>query len=99
MKGLKTQESEKFNNFWKIVQAKAASQGKVFFADCGEGRDFTLDNMEGEDMRGWLISEAQVEEFQVEWEKGRVSDKWIDDIYWAEWNIQDGILSIEFNTY
>lgn len=99
MRGLRTQENEKFNRFWEIIQSKAASEGMMFFADCGEGREFFLENMEGEDMRGWLIPANQIEEFKPEWEKYDVSDKWIDNIFWAEWSIQNGIVSVEFNTY
>lgn len=99
MKGLKTQESEEFNHFWKIVQEKASSQEMIFFADCGEGREFFLDDMEGEDIRGWLIPKAQAEEFEKEWKNDNVSDKWIDNIFWAEWSIQNNIVSVEFNTY
>lgn len=99
MKGLRTLENEKFNRFWEVIQAEAASRGLVFFADCGEGREFFLDDMEGEDIRGWLIPVDKAEEFQREWEKYNVSDQWIDSIFWAEWSINEGTVSVEFNTY
>ena len=99
MRGLRTQENEKFNRYWEIVQSKAASLGMIFFADCGEGREFYLKDMEGEDIRGWLIPLDKAEEFQREWEKYNESDQWIDSIFWAEWTINDGAVSVEFNTY
>ena len=30
MRGLRTQENEKFNRFWEIIQSKAASKGMMF---------------------------------------------------------------------
>lgn len=99
MQGLKTQENEKFNKFWNLVQEIASKQGKRFFLDCGEGREFFLDDMEGEDLRGWLIPIDDVEEFEKEWKKNHVSDKWIDNIYWAEWKEINNIITVEFNTY
>ena len=46
MKGLRSQESEKFNRFWDLVQDEAATQGCVFFGDCGEGRDLVTEELE-----------------------------------------------------
>ena len=99
MQGLKTQESQKFNKFWGIVQDAALSKGKMFFLDCGEGREFFLDDMEGEDLRGWLIPLDDINEFEKEWLKDDVSDKWVDNITWAEWKNTDGVVTVEFNTY
>lgn len=42
MRGLKTQESGKFNRFWTLIQAAAAQENCVFFGYAGEGRDFPL---------------------------------------------------------
>ena len=52
MKGLRSQESEKFNRFWDLVQDEAATQGCVFFGDCGEGRDLVTEELEGENFSG-----------------------------------------------
>lgn len=99
MQGLRTQEDKKFNRFWEIVQNTANEQGKMFFLECGEGREFFLDDMEGEDLRGWLIPTENIEEFKKEWEADNVSDKWIDNIFWAEWMNTGGTITVEFNTY
>lgn len=99
MRGLKTQEEKRFNRFWEIVQDTAKAQGKVFFLDCGEGREFLFDDMEGEDLRGWFIPLEKVIEFEPEWMKNDVSDKWTDYIFWAEWKNDNGIVTVEFNTY
>lgn len=99
MQGLKTQESEKFNKFWELVQKAALKQDKKFFLDCGEGREFFLEDMEGEDLRGWLIPLDKVKEFEPVWKADNISDDWIDNISWAEWSNVNGIVTVEFNTY
>lgn len=99
MKGLRTQESDKFNVFWDLVQREAKKQGMFFFADCGEGHDFETDDMEGEDFCGWLVPVDKIKEFEAEWEQHNVSDEWIDNMVWAEWENTDGVISVEFNNY
>lgn len=99
MQGLRTQESDKFNKFWELVQATAKSKEMFFFADCGEGHDFETDDMEGEDFCGWLIPLSQVSEFEPGWSKRAVSDEWIDNMVWAEWSNNNGKISVEFNNY
>ncbi len=99
MQGLKTQESDKFNRFWELVQAEAARQNKVFFADCGEGHILETPVIECEDMRGWLIPKEKAKEFEKEWQQDKVSDEWTDFIFWAEWSKNDGNIKIRFETY
>jgi hypothetical protein len=99
MRGLKTVENSKFLRYWKLVDAKAKELGKVFYAECGEGHLLEADDIECEDMRGWLIPVDQSEEFEAEWRTDNVSDKWIDNIYWAEWSNDRGTIEIQFNTY
>lgn len=99
MLGLRTQESEKFNKYWELVQEKAKLNGKVFFADCGEGNDFETDSMEGEDFCGWLIPLDKVKEFEPNWKENNVSDQWIDDMVWLECVNDNGTITIEFNKY
>lgn len=97
MQGLRTQESDKFNRFWNIVQETAKIQGMIFYADCGEGRNFETEDMEGEDFWGWLVSIDEAEEFEPDWKKNLVSDEWIDKMIYAEWRYDNGIISVEFN--
>lgn len=99
MKGLKSQENDKFLKFWALVENFAEKQGCIFYAECGEGHMLETDVMECEDMRGWLIPQKQASEFEKEWRINRVSDKWIDNICWAEWRVKGGKVLVEFNTY
>lgn len=99
MRGLKTQEGNKFNKFWDIVSSQALKNNKIFFLECGEGREFETEGMEGEDLRGWLIPIDKADEFEKEWLKDNVSDKWLDFIIWAEWRNKNGHISVEFVSY
>ncbi len=99
MLGLRTQESEKFNAFWDIIQAEASKTNCVFFGDCGEGRDFETDTMEGEDFSGWLIPKADAENFETMFLKGNVEDKWSKYIVFALWKETNGIISVGFEKF
>jgi hypothetical protein len=99
MQGLKTHETPKFLRFWSIVQKEAQENNNVFFLECGEGRDFEDEDMECEDLRGWLIPVSLVPQFQDEWEKDSVSDDWIDYIRWAEWKHVGNEIAVIFQDY
>ena len=103
MRGLKTQESEKFNRFHELIQKTANKQGMVWFAFAGEGNDFKTDEMEGEDVSGWLIPKKSADEFEKQWIKNHdisTLERWEDFFIWAEWRkAGDGTISIEFVRY
>lgn len=99
MLGLKTQENEKFRNFWKKVQLEASKQQSIFFLNCGEGKNFETDTMEGEDLSGWLIPKDKANLFEKEWLKNKVSDKWVDNMFWVEWKKINDEIFIELKTY
>ena len=46
MLGLRTQENNKFINFFKLVQDEASKANKVFFLDFGECEDIDFMDME-----------------------------------------------------
>lgn len=85
MRGLKTQEGNNFLAFFRLVQAEAQKRDSVFFLECGEGNDFSGDNIEGEDLRGWLIPVERADEFEHEWLNGDPSGNWENHIAWALW--------------
>ena len=78
---------KKFDLFFELVQNTAKSKGFQFFMNSGEGRDFETEEMEGEDLFGWLIPNELIPEFQKEWmsQKG-ISDKWDDFMTFALWD-------------
>ena len=99
MLGLRTQESEKFNVFWEIIQKTAQKSNSTFFGDCGEGRDFETSDMEGEDFSGWLIPNDKVADFEKEFIERKISDKWSDFITFAIWKEKDNGISVEFRQF
>lgn len=99
MQGLKTQESSKFLKFFKIVQEEAAKLNSVFFLDCGEGREFENENLEGEDLSGWVIPTNMINEFEPEFEKDEVSERWVDFVRFVIWNENKNTISIHFKSY
>ncbi len=96
MQGLRTQETNKFEKFFAIVQDAARKKNCVFFLDSGDGREFETDSLEGEDLMGWLIPSDKATEFTKEWETGDVSDEWSDFYVWATWENADHPI-IKFN--
>ena len=99
MRGLRTQESEKFNIFWDLIQESARKRNSVFFGDCGEGRDFKTFDMEGEDFCGWLIPNEKSNEFEKEFLEGEVTDKWSDYITFVIWDKAGEDISVEFKQF
>ena len=96
MRGLRTQESEKFNTYFALIQAAAKKQNAVFFADAGDGNDFETPDMEGENMMGWLIPTEKVAEFEPLWTVSAVDDSWSDFFGWAIWSIVNDSVEILF---
>ena len=96
MLGLRTQESDKFEEYFLIVQAEAKKTGCVFFFDTGDGREFETNTLEGEDLMGWLIPDDKVPKFINEYEQWSVSDDWLDFYKWAIWDNSNDKISISF---
>ena len=97
MLGLRTNESEKFNRFFAVVQEKAKKLGKVFFLYSGHGNDFSIDDMEGEELLGWLIPKEYAEEFQDLFEKRQETEEpWDDYFCRAKWEMNGGKIEIKF---
>jgi len=96
MQGLKTQESNKFNSFFELVQKEANNQGAIFFLEAGDGRDFETDAFEGEDLQGWLIPNDKVDEFEVQWVNDEIDEKWQRFFCFAVWHQCDDRIKITF---
>lgn len=96
MQGLKTQESDKFVKFMELVQKEAKKTGKVFFLDAGDGHDFETDELEGEDLTGWLIPSSGAKEFEKVWKDDEVNDDWSDFFVFAVWKKDNNKIVISF---
>ena len=98
IKGLRTNESIKFQRYFALVQEAAKQRRCIFYFDTGDGRDIVTDTFEGEDLMGWLIPEDQSSAFEKEWNAWDVSSIWNKYFCFAIWDNSDG-LSIEFTQY
>lgn len=97
MLGLRTQEGERFNRFWSLVQSAAKKQGCVFFLDSGDGREFSTDDMEGEDLSGFLIPESKADAFNSAFKKGlEAGTEWSDFFRFAVWTKTGDTIEISF---
>jgi len=92
-------ESNKFLKYFEMVQQEAGKQNKVFFIDTPDGHDFETDDLMLENIRGWLIPADKANEITPEWEIDEVGDSWYDYMCWAEWQLIDGKVKIEFKFY
>ena len=99
MRELRTQEENNFIKFFEIVRAEAKKRDCVFFLDCGEGREIITDDMEGEDLSGWLIPENKADSFQKEFVAWDVSEKWNDNVVFAIWKKEKNGISITFERF
>lgn len=96
MRGLKTQENERFLKYFELILQAASEQGAVFFADAGDGHEFSNTEIECEDMMGWLIPAAQADAFEALWMQSAVDDTWSDFYVWAVWYVENDHIKIRF---
>lgn len=98
MIGLRTQENEKFENFFSLVQKEAQKYDSVFFADCGEGKIFEYDTFECEDCMGWLIPSDSVAEFERLFTTHKEDDfnDYEKCYVYMDYNITNNIINISF---
>ncbi len=97
MKGLRTQESTNFINFFKIVQTVAEQKDSIFFLDTCEGNDRNFLGMEIADLSGWLVPKEKADEFQSIWEKQQEDDTWVDFFCFAIPKVDGEVLRVEFS--
>lgn len=100
MRGLPEPEGDKFLRFFTLVQEAAKEQGAIFFLETGDGHDFENDEMEGENLFGWLIPEAEADRFEEIWRRNPhdldALDEWYDVLGFAKWEVADGTMRIFF---
>ena len=98
MVGLRTQENMKFLAFFKLVQEAASELNSVFFLDSGEGNLFKDDNIECEDLSGWLIEKKDADEFRIHFDANEdIPEKWDSCGTFVSWENIDGRLKISFD--
>lgn len=99
MQGLRTPEDGKFERFFRMVQDAAKKKHSVFFLAAGDGHDLVEDDLEGEDLQGWLIPDEKAEEFEKVFNEYQEGEQWDDFFCFAEWKKDKDEIKIEFNEY
>ena len=94
MRGLKYPESEKFENFFTLVQSTMHKSNCVFFLDAGEGNEFETEDLEGENLLGWVVPISKADEFEAKWLAGECMDEYCDHYYLVEWGANPKHLKI-----
>lgn len=101
MRGLKWPENERFERFFSVIQQAAQEKHAVFFLFAGEGHTFTVADMEGEDLSGWLIPAKRASAFEDQWAQNNslaALQEWTDYFVWAVWSFESGTLSVKFES-
>lgn len=103
MRGLCTSEGEKFKNFFALVQEEVKKKDAIFFLESGDGRDFEYGDLDCADLCGWLVPEAEADEFEAIWKRNPhdldALEAWEDVLGFAEWEMADGKIEIRFKFY
>ncbi len=94
-----TVKNEKFAKYFAIVDQKAKERNCIFFISEADGREFYEDDMEGDDLWGWLIPEDRADEFEKLWAEGKENDDWNDFFLCAEWRKKADGYDVEFVNY
>lgn len=85
--------------YFSIVQETAAAQGCVFFLDCGEDHDLITDEIDCQDLSGWLIEEEAADEFERLWlarDWDMMTSDQMDAMVTAIWSGEPGNISVRF---
>lgn len=94
-----TTEDERFMRFFSIVQNAASQLNAVFFMDCGDGHDLITDEIDCEDLVGWLVPLDAADDFEPLWaarDWDAMSDEQVDLMVTAEWSGESGDISVRF---
>lgn len=97
MQGLRKQEDKGFEIFFEFVQKCAKDRNCVFFCDTAQGDEFSLNDMDGDSLTGWLIPTNEASGFEKSFLSGNINDDiWENNYVLVNWHIKDGTLSITF---
>lgn len=99
MKGLRTQDNDQFIKFFQKVQDEAGKRNAVFFLDFGEEKNIKFQDMELDDLFGWLVPLDQVNEFETAFTAFSDLQKWDDLSLWCISTVRNNELDIEFKSF
>ena len=100
MRGLREKAGKKFEAYFVKVQEAAAKKGCVYFCDTTEGNAFSDGEMEGENLAGWLVPEAEADAFEKDFLDEEIDMKWDSAYHFALWKKEkDGGIGVQFLHY
>ena len=94
-----TVKNEKFAKYFAIVDQKARDRNYIFFISEADGREFYGDDIEGDDLWGWLIPNDRADEFEKLWAADKENDDWIEFFVCAEWRETKDGYDVSFVNY
>ena len=94
-----TIRNEKFAMYFSIVDQAAKDRDCIFFISEADGHEFYEEDMEGDDLWGWLIPRESADEFEKLWAEGKENDEWDDYFLCAEWRREADGYPVEFVDY
>ncbi|MCQ2604551.1 MAG: hypothetical protein MJ215_05875 [Spirochaetia bacterium] len=95
--GIRTPENDKFLRFFSMVQDAAKEKKSVFFLDSGEGNEITDDDINAEDLTGWLIPSDKADSFSQIYTSFKELDKFDDFYVFVSWKKKDSKFIINFS--
>lgn len=87
---------KKEQNGINFIEQAAATLSSQFFIDCAEGRDIETDHLYLMDFSGWLVPNEKAVDFS---HADRWNDEWQAFFVFAQWEIYEGDIKINFNKY
>lgn len=96
MLGLRTKDNDRFIKYFNLVQLEALKLSCCFFIDFGQCDDIQFKDMEVDTLFGWLIPIEYVSEFNEEFVKFKINEKWHKYCTWVTPEIVDDKLYINF---
>lgn len=99
MRGLRTQENEKFKIFFEKVQDEASKSKKTFFLDTGNCKDIEFANMQVDDICGWLIPNERVKEFEERFLRHDDLGDFVEFFTWCIATLDNNKLTLKFEHF
>lgn len=92
------QENKKFEKFFELVQKAAKQKGCYFFLDCGQGKIFETNDIECEDLCGWLIPLKYTDEFERLFKEDSERQHDFDEFYvYVDFSVDEKTGEIQIN--
>ncbi|MCH4207905.1 MAG: hypothetical protein LKF79_05920 [Solobacterium sp.] len=98
MRGLRKQEDITFERYFELVQKSANDKDCTFFCDTVQGIEFSLGEIEGDVLTGWLIPNQSADLFEGLFTANAIDrDTWDQFYVEVSWKLKDDEILISFS--